>query len=155
MKTKRILFKTSGILKCITGGAIFLFFVLGLCLLGTLKNFIVDNAESLNSLLDSIIAEDPEYKFLLDMSPEQIVDYLFGSVYVICAICTFFGLTSIASGVFTLIFVRKYNVWLRGRVGIKVLVTVLDCIFYVGLIAKVLSIVAIYLKDKPIEEIEV
>ena len=64
-------------------------------------------------------------------------------------------MTSIASGVFTLIFVKKYNVWLRGRIGIKVLVTILDCIFYVGLIAKVLSIVAIYLKDPPLDEIEI
>ena len=155
MKTKRILFKTSGIFKCITGGAIFLFFMLGLLLIGSIKNMYIDNAELLNSLLDSLIVEDPEYKFLLEMSPEQIADYLFNSVYVICAVLAFLGLTSITSGVFTLIFIRTYNVWLRGRVGIKVLVTILDCLFYVGLIAKVLSIVAIYLKDTPLEEIEI
>jgi hypothetical protein len=104
-------------------------------------------------MIEEMVQDDPEMKFLLDMSNKEIADYLMGSVITFAIVMSLLGATSITLGVFTLIFAKKYDVMLRCNVKRKVLFTVLDYLLYIGLIAKILTSVALFIKDSPLEEV--
>ena len=152
MKTKKILLTTSGVLKCVVGGGVFLLFMLMLLLSGLLEQSLAESTETLDAFVQGVVQDDPELSFLLEYTPEQIAEYLMGMVNIISIIMVICSLTSITLGVFTLIFARKYEIILAGRLGRKIIFTVLDYIFYLGIIANVLTTVALFLRDKPIEE---
>jgi len=153
MKTKKILFTTAGVLKCVVGGCVLAFFLLMLLLSGVVKEAIIKNGDLLEKMIEEMVQEDPGMAHLLEMSNQEIADYLMGSVVTFAIIMSLMGATSITLGVFTLIFAKKYDIMLRANVKRKVIFTVLDYLFYIGLIAKILTSVALFIKDPPLEEI--
>ena len=155
MKTKKILFKVSGILKIVVGVGTLGLFLLILLLNGLMKEALLHDITAVNEIVESMIMDNPEYEFLLDLNPEELVSYLLGTVTPICIFMIVWGLTSIGVGVFTIILSNKYDYWLRNRIGRKIVFTIIDYIAYIGLISNVLTTVAVFIKDKPIDEIVV
>lgn len=155
MQTKRILFKTSGIFKIIVGACVFGLFALILLLSGVLKDMFMEDTEMLNSMVNEIVRDDPEYTFLLSYETEELVNYLFGALYGVVIFMTISGLASIGNGIFTLIIAKKYDIWLRGNLKNKILFTIFDYILYVGLVFNILTTIATFIKDKPLDEIVV
>ena len=153
MQTKRILFKTSGIFKIIVGACVFGLFALILLLGGLLKDMLIEDTEMLNSVVNEIVRDDPEYTFLLAYEAEELVDYLFGTLYGIVTFMTLWGVASIGIGIFTLIVAKKYDIWFRGKLKNKILFTIFDYILYVGLVFNILTTIATFIKDKPRDEI--
>lgn len=152
MKSKRILFKISGIIKCVVGGGVFVLFGIILLISGLFKKALLEDLTLINSLIEDMRAIDPSSE-LLALSPEELVEYVMNMINAFSVVMIIFSLATITLGIFSLLFVRNYDLWLRHRLGAKILYSVLDCLFSLGLIAKVLAIVAMYIKDKPLDEI--
>ena len=152
MKSKRILFKISGIIKCVVGGGVFVLFGIILLISGLFKKALLEDLTLINSLIEDMKAIDPSSE-LLALSPEELVEYVMNMINAFSVVMIIFSLATITLGIFSLLFVRNYDLWLRHRLGAKILYSVLDCLFSLGLIAKVLAIVAMYIKDKPLDEI--
>lgn len=153
MKTKKILFTTAGVIKCIVGGCVLGFFLLMLLLGGVLKDAMVQNGELFEKMIESMVSEDPSMAFLQDMTSSEVADYLMGTVNGFAAFMVIWGAATITLGVFTLIFAKKYDVLLKCRTKRKVIFTVLDYIFCIGLASKILVSVALFIKDKPQESV--
>ena len=152
MKSKRILFKISGIIKCVVGGGVLFLFGIMLLISGIFKKSLLDDLTMINSLFEEMKAIDPTSE-LLTLSPEELVNYVMNMINVFSIVMIVFSLATITLGIFSLLFARNYDLWLRHRLGAKILYSVLDCLFSLGLIAKVLALVAMYIKDKPLEEV--
>ena len=152
MKSKRILFKISGIIKCVVGGGVLFLFGVMLLISGIFKKTLLEDLTMINSALEELKAIDPTSE-LLTLTPEQFVDYMMNVINIFSIVMIVFSLATITLGIFSLLFVRNYDLWLRHRLGAKILYSVLDCLFSLGLIAKVLAIVAMYIKDKPLDEV--
>ena len=153
MKTKKILFTTAGVFKCVVGGCIFALFLLVLLLSGLIKDVLVQDGELLQQMVQELVQEEAEMAFLLEYSNAEIADYLLGTVNIFAIVMIIVGLCAITLGVFTLIFAKKYNTMLQNRLKRKIIFTVLDYVFYIGLIANILTSVAIFTKDKSVDEI--
>ena len=152
MKTKKTLFKISGILKIVVGAGVLALFLLMLLLNGVIKEVLIQDVSAVNELVESMILDDPEYKFLLELNTEEIVTYMLGTITPACIIMIVWGLASVALGIFTIVLGKKYDIWLRDRLGRKIAFTVIDYIGYIGLIANILATIAVFIKDAPIDE---
>lgn len=152
MKSKRILFKISGIIKCVVGGGVLFLFGIMLLISGIFKKALLEDLTLINSLIEDMKAIDPSSE-LLALSPEELVEYVMNMINAFSVVMIIFSLATITLGIFSLLFVRNYDLWLRHRLGAKILYSVLDCLFSLGLIAKTLAIVAMYIKDKSLEEV--
>lgn len=153
MKTKKTLFKISGILKIVVGGGVLALFLLVLLLNGLIKDVLMQDMAALNEIVESMIIDNPEYEFLLELDTEELVTYLLGTVTPACVIMIICGLLSIALGIFTIILGKKYDMWLRNRLGRKIAFTIIDYIGYIGLLANIITTIATFIKDPPIDEI--
>lgn len=155
MKAKNILFKVSGILKIVVGAGVLGLFLLILLLNGLLKEALLHDMQAVNEIVKSMVVDNPEKAFLLELADEELVAYLLGTVTPICIFMIVWGLTSIGIGVFTIILSKKYGEWLRNRLGRKIVFTIIDYVAYIGLISNILTTIAVFIKDKPIDEIVV
>ena len=148
MKSRVILFKTSGILKIVLAGAIFLLFLLVLLLSGVLKNFYLDNYTLVEELVAETVQNDPSQAFLQTMENAEVVDYIMKPVMQLALFFVFYGLIGVGFGVLNLVFTRKYDNLIGDRTSKKVWFVVMQFIFAVGIITNILSTVAVFLKDK-------
>lgn len=155
MKTKKILFTTAGVFKCVVGGCVLGFFLLMLLLTGVIKDTLLQNTELFEELLEGAISGDSSMAFLQDMTNSEIADYLMKTVNGFALFMVFLGATSLTLGIFTCIFAKKYEFMLKCKTKRKVIFTILDYIFYIGLIANILTTVAMFIKDKPTEDISI
>lgn len=152
MKTKKTLYKISGILKIVVGGGVLALFLLVFLLNGMIKDVLMQDMTALNEIVESMIIDNPEYEFLLELNTEEVVTYLLGTITPICIIMIVFGLLSISLGIFTIILGKKYDMWLRNSLGRKIAFTIIDYIVYIGLLANILTTIATFIKDPPIDE---
>ena len=113
----------------------------------------MQDVAGINEIVESMVLDNPEYEFLLELNTEEVVTYLLGTVTPLCIFMIVCGLASIGLGVFTIILSRKYNYWLRNRLGRKIAFTIVDYIVYIGFISNILTTIAVFIKDDPVEEI--
>lgn len=149
MKAKKILFTISGILKLVAGGFLILVFGLALLLSNTLKEVLLSDFSVIQSVIDEMIALDPSFTYLQEMTSAEIVEFIMTPVNAICIFLLVMGICGVVFGIFNLIFAKKYNEMLAGKTGKKVLFMILNLLFYWGLATNVLTIVALFLKDSP------
>ena len=152
MKAKKILFTVSGILKIVVGVGVLGLFLLVFLLNGLLKEALMSDMTTINEVVQTMILEDPENAFLLELGTEELVSYLLGTLTPLCIFMIVWGLVSIGLGVFTIILSKKYDSWLRNSTSKKIIFTIVDYIGYVGLLANILTTIGVYLKDKSIDE---
>ena len=148
MKSRVILFKTSGILKIVLAGAIFLLFLLVLLLSGVLKNFYLDNYTLVEEMVAETVQNDPSQAFLQTMENAEVVDYIMKPVIQLALFLVFYGLIGIGFGVLNLVFTRKYDDLIGDKTSKKVWFVVMQFLFAVGIITNILSTVAVFVKDK-------
>lgn len=155
MKTKKILFKISGILKIVAGSCIILLFLLLLALCSPLKTIMLEAGDSLETLINELVATSSEYEYLQSVSHEEMAMFLIDILRVFSIIMIICGGVAIALGIFNLIFAKKYNEMLRGRKAIKIVFVILSFVLYFGIITNVLTTIAMFLKDDKEDIIEV
>ena len=148
MKSKVILFKTSGILKIVLAGTIFLLFLLVLLLSGVLKNFYLDNYTLVEEMVAETVRNDPSQAFLQTTEDAEVVDYIMKPVIQLALFFVFYGLIGIGFGVLNLVFTRKYDDLIGDKTSKKVWFVVMQFLFAVGIITNILSTVAVFVKDK-------
>ena len=149
MKAKKILFTTSGILKIVVSGFMILVFGLALLLGNALKEAFLANYAMIEEIINELVALDPSFAYLQEMTQAEMVDFIMSPVSAICVFFLIMGLCGVVFGIFNLIFAKKYNEMLAGRTGRKVLFMIFNLLFYWGLATNVLTIVALFLKDSP------
>lgn len=149
MKAKKILFTTSGILKLVASGFLVLVFGLSLLLGNVLKEAFLADFSMIEEIINELVALDPAFAYLQEMTQAEVVDFIMTPVSVICVFLFIMGVCGVVFGIFNLIFAKKYNEMLAGKTGSKVLFMIFNLLFYWGLATNVLTIVALFLKDAP------
>ena len=149
MKAKKILFTTSGILKLVASGFLVLVFGLSLLLGNVLKEAFLADFSMIEEIINEIVALDPSFAYLQEMTQAEVVDFIMTPGSVICVFLFIMGVCGVVFGIFNLIFAKKYNEMLAGKTGSKVLFMIFNLLFYWGLATNVLTIVALFLKDAP------
>lgn len=148
LKAKRILFMSSGILKCVISGLMVLLFGLALLLLGMLREGFLANTESIEILINELVAIEPKFEYLQSQSVAESVDFILGIVKIISVVLLIMGLVGIALGVFNLLFAKFYKSWLLCNTKRKVIFTILTWLLYWELVTNILTTVALYLRDR-------
>lgn len=148
MKSRVILFKTSGILKIILASCVFGLFLLVLLLSGVIKNFYLENFSLIDAIVTEAVQQDPSQAFLQTMENAEVVDYIMKPVMQISIFLMFYGIIGIGFGVLNLIFAKKYKDWIENQKSKKVLFVVFQFVFAIGIVTNILSTIAVFLKDK-------
>lgn len=151
MKTKKVLFTTSGIIKLVASGIVLLIFGLALLLTGVIKKGFLENYDDLLNMINELVAQDSQYAYLLELDKVALVDEIMTPVTLICVFFIFMSLTGITFGVFNLVFANKYQTMLMNKTGKKVIYLVCMLLFNWRLVTNILTIIALFLKDKQIE----
>lgn len=155
MKAKKILFKTSGILKIVVSSLAFIFFVLIMLLSKVLIEQILTE-ETFEQFVNEMIAIDPNDTFLQEITLVDLQEYLIGAVNTFCGVILFFSASGIAFGVTNLVLAKKYDTVLQNRLGRKITFMIFSLILSPEIITNTLTIVALFLKDSsPKDNIEV
>lgn len=151
MKTKKVLFTTSGIIKLVASGIVLLIFGLALLLTGVIKKGFLENYDELLNMINELVAEDSQYAYLLELDKVALVDEIMTPVTLICVFFIFMSLTGITFGVFNLVFANKYQTMLMNKTGKKVIYLICMLLFNWGIVTNILTIIALFLKDKQVE----
>lgn len=147
MKAKKILFTSSGILKLIFCGFVLLVVIAILLLSGIIKESFLADTAGLQEIIDELISIDSSYAYLSEYSAEQCVDFIFEFVDVFCILSLIYSLCGIVWGIFNLIFAKKYDTMIRGRLGRKIAFTILSVLLALEIVTTTLTIIAIWLKE--------
>lgn len=150
MKTKKVLFTTSGIIKLVASGIVLLIFGLAILLTGVIKKGFLENYDELLNMITELVAEDSQYAYLLELDKVALVDEIMTPITLICVFFIFMSLTGITFGVFNLVFANKYQTMLMNKTGKKVTYLVCLLLFNWGIVTNILTIIALFLKDKQI-----
>jgi len=148
LKAKRILFMSSGILKCVISGFVVLLFGLALLLLGMLREGFLANTETINMLINELVAIEPKFEYLQSQPVAESVDFILGIVKGISIILLIMGVCGIALGIFNLLFAKFYKSWLLCNTKRKVIFTILTWLLYWEPVTNILTTVALYLRDR-------
>lgn len=148
MKTKRALFTTAGIIKLVISALIILIFGLSLLLTGFIKESFLNNYETVQEMVDQLIASDSSYAYLQELEHAQVIDIIMEPVISLCVALVVMGVSGIVFGIFNLIFAGKYNEIFLGSKRNKTIYTVCLLILNWGIVTNVLSLVGVWLKDE-------
>lgn len=148
MKTKKILFTTSGILKIIISAFGVLIFALVLLLSGMLKETLLSDVEALNEMMNELVAIDSSYAYILEMSSEEFVNYIMNMLNTLSIFVLLMCISGIVLGIFNLVFAKKYDTMLAHHKGKKIIFMIVNLICYWGVVTNVLTIIALWLKDE-------
>lgn len=148
MKTKRALFTTAGIIKLVISALIILIFGLSLLLTGFIKESFLNNYETVQEMVDQLIASDSSYAYLQELEHAQVIDIIMEPVISLCVALVVMGVSGIVFGIFNLIFAGKYNEMFLGSKRNKIIYTVCLLILNWGIVTNVLSLVGVWVKDE-------
>lgn len=147
VKAKKILFKTSGIIKIVVSALALILFLLLIALSKTIIEQMLITEENFETMITEMLAVDPSATFLQDMDLAQFQNYMSSILNTFCAIAIFVSVAGIVLGIFNLIFAKKYDKFINGKLWKKVTFTVVSLIFYPGIVTNILTIIALFLKD--------
>jgi len=151
MKVKKILFITSGVIKCAVGGMMILLFGMVLLLNGFLKNAFIESSTQLVELINELVSMDSSYAYLLEYSHEQMADFILSTINTFAIVMVIMGIIGVVLGVFNFIFAKKYGIMLQGRRGRKIALTVISFICYWEIISNIFTTIALFSKDEKME----
>ena len=100
MKAKKILFTTSGILKLVASGFLVLVFGLSLLLGNVLKEAFLADFSMIEEIINEIVALDPSFAYLQEMTQAEVVDFIMTPVSVICVFLFIMGVCGVVFGIF-------------------------------------------------------
>lgn len=153
MKAKKVLFKTSGIVKIVVSSMAIVLFLLVMLISRTLIETMFSDIEGFTEMINEMVESDPSLSYLQDYDLAQLQNYLVSAVNSLSLFVIFLGIAGIVFGIFNLIFAKKYDIMLANKTGKKVTFMIFSLLFYPGLVTNILTIIALFLKDKKKEEI--
>lgn len=154
MKSKKILFTTSGILKIVLGAGVVLIFGLLLALSGILKSSFLENYSLIEQLVDELVLQDSSYAYLQTLDKIEVINYVMKPVMIFSGVLLVIGISTIVFGIFNVIFNKTYDEMLRYKKANKFLFVILEFLFSLGLVTSILSTIGVFLKEKDGKELK-
>lgn len=115
MRARNVLLIIAGVLKSVASALMIFFGLAGLALQGIIRPVYEKTPETLHKFAQEMANASDRYKFLLDYTDSQLLDYLMHLVQVVCAVAFVWGLIVLTIGIFNFLFVKHDEIFLSGK----------------------------------------
>lgn len=152
MKKNRILSLIAGLFNIILGslGTIFGFFMV---LLGKLiRQMFESSYEIVEEYINTLVASDPSYEYLLDMNKDESIDFMMKSVKIIAVVFIVLGLLYLLFGILNVLVSKRFARNSDISRGKKIWLTIGSWLLLWFNVANILTTLALFLKPKNMTE---